>query len=134
MGTEVLPCGAASSSSAERQVLDRLVPLAVRGVFDLLSSKGAATSSWELGESLLEVLLLKLVAVFCGKEIKRESLQRRQVVRQGIMTEMRAGRLLAPLTPTLVETGRRAGRDDPAQREGEIAEEGTRLCKLSLKS
>mmetsp|Transcript_37213 Transcript_37213/g.117109 ORF Transcript_37213/g.117109 Transcript_37213/m.117109 type:complete len:101 (-) Transcript_37213:156-458(-) len=75
MGTEVLPCGAASSSSAERQVLDRLVPLAVRGVFDLLSSKGAATSSWELGESLLEVLLLKLVAVFCGKEIKRESLQ-----------------------------------------------------------
>mmetsp|Transcript_37212 Transcript_37212/g.117107 ORF Transcript_37212/g.117107 Transcript_37212/m.117107 type:complete len:87 (-) Transcript_37212:156-416(-) len=61
MGTEVLPCGAASSSSAERQVLDRLVPLAVRGVFDLLSSKGAATSSWEL--------------VFCGKEIKRESLQ-----------------------------------------------------------
>jgi len=31
-------------------------------------------------------------AAFCGKEIKKEALQRRQVVRQGIMTEMRAGR------------------------------------------
>mmetsp|Transcript_37217 Transcript_37217/g.117120 ORF Transcript_37217/g.117120 Transcript_37217/m.117120 type:complete len:213 (-) Transcript_37217:51-689(-) len=74
----LLECNISPDLSMGTEVLDRLVPLAVRGVFDLLSSKGAATSSWEL--------------VFCGKEIKRESLQRRQVVRQGIMTEMRAGR------------------------------------------
>jgi len=46
----LLECNISPDLSVGTQVLDRLVPRAVSGVFDLLTTKTAQGSSWELGE------------------------------------------------------------------------------------